>query len=580
MKNLTKLNWVLFLLIMVAVTVSCKKKETTLDAIASFTYKVDTIDFKKIHFTSASQNYSALSWDFGDNSAKSTEVNPVHTFPAVGDYVVKLSAAGTNGSSDVCIKKITIVDNNEQLTMLVGDVSKTWKLIRDVSTKRYPLECGPWDHSTIWWAVGNGNDELANRPCMLNDEWTFGRDGSLVYNANGDYWAEGGMFVPDNSCEPTTTMVGPNSEDLSAWGSGNHTFTLTATQITANGLGAFIGFYKLGNLQEVKVPQQYVTYNIIKLTDGAVDTLIIEGQYKWDASDGGYWRFVLVHYDDPSQEPPIPSHQPTASFTVAIDALMVTCTNTSTYGVTYLWDFGDGQTATTKDATHTYSTGGVYKIRLRTTNASGSSSTMQEVFVNATALTESDLIGAAWKVRMDTNSIFVGPALGSNAWYVVPFNFMNGGGTGPDDWSCMMDDEFTFSSGGVYTYATNGSARNDGYFGTPNGCWDDAAIAASGNGAAFGSGTHSFAFTPATATTKAVIDLKNGTTGAAFLGFYKGYYGGENSNSANPPNGGNTANKYYVMGYAKSATKAYLFVTVDISTAHDGSSSWSVILER
>ncbi|GAB1405026.1 hypothetical protein MASR1M74_22050 [Lentimicrobium sp.] len=66
----------------------------------------------------------------------------------------------------------------------------------------------------------------------------------------------------------------------------------------------------------------------------------------------------------------------------------------------------------------------------------------------------------------------------------------------------------------------------------------------------------------------------------AFIGFYKGYYGGENTNGANPPNGGNLTNQYEVMGYANTGSKEYLFVTVDVSAAHDGSASWSVVLER
>jgi hypothetical protein len=144
----------------------------------------------------------------------------------------------------------------------------------------------------------------------------------------------------------------------------------------------------------------------------------------------------------------------------------------------------------------------------------------------------------------------------------------------------MADDQFTFSGGGVYTYATMGSARNDGYFGTPNGCITDAQIAASGNGAAFGSATHSYAFTAATGTDRPVITLTNGGAFAAFIGFYKGYYGGENGDATKAPNGGNATNKYEVMGYANTGTKEYLFVSVDISVAHDGSSAWSVILER
>jgi hypothetical protein len=196
-------------------------------------------------------------------------------------------------------------------------------------------------------------------------------------------------------------------------------------------------------------------------------------------------------------------------------------------------------------------------------------------------MTEANLIGGAWQVRKEALSIFVGPGLGNSSWWNTPLNFLDGSSSGTDDWSCITNDEFIFSAGGVYQYKTNGDARNDGYMGTPNGCWSDAQVAASGNGAAFGSATHSFTFTPASGTDRPIITLTNGASGAAFLGFYKGYYGGENGSSANPPNGGATTNRYEVMSYIKEASgRETMVVSVDISGAKDGSSAWSVVLVR
>ena len=589
MKNRFNLSWAVLLILITALSISCKKKTTEPEVIASFTYQVDASDFKKVTFTSASQNYATLSWNFGDNTALSAEVNPVHIYAAVGAYTVKLTAVSPGGVTDSYSEVITIADPNIELTKLVGDVSKTWKLLRSTATLRYPLECGPFDHSTIWWAVGLNNDELAIRHCMLNDEWTFGRDGSMVFDAKGDFWAEAGIFAdPTNVCTPTTTMVGPLGEDLSAWGGGNFTFKMTggsAPTITALGKGAYIGFFKLGNGSETKLPLDSVRYNIIKLTDGAVDTLVIEGRYQWDATPGGYWRFVLVHYDDPSQEPPIPGNKPNASFTTATNGMVVTFTNTSTDANSYLWDFGDGQTSTDANPVHTFA-GGHYYITLSATNANGTGVASTMVFLSTAEITDALLQGGAWRVKADEKTVFVGGAMGDPAWWSVS-KVMLTIGTGGDNWTCMPDDEFTFSAGGGFSYNTMGSARNDGYFGGTNGCIDDAGIAASGNGAAFGScSTHTYTFTPATATTRAIITLTNGPGFAAFIGFYKGYNGiasgvkgGENSGT-DLPNFGSATNTYEVMGYANNGTNEYLFVSVDISILHDGTGAWSAILMR
>ena len=40
-------------------------------------------------------------------------------------------------------------------------------------------------------------------------------------------------------------------------------------------------------------------------------------------------------------------------------------------GLTYLWDFGDGETSTLAQPTHTYATGGVYRVRVTVTNGAG-----------------------------------------------------------------------------------------------------------------------------------------------------------------------------------------------------------------
>jgi PKD repeat protein len=506
------------------------------------------------------------------------------------------NSTGTGYGNEIHITTLESINPLPILSRLAGINSKTWKLLRVPSGNRYPLLVMPYDRSTIWWAMGLNNNELAIRPCMLNDEWTFGLDSSMKFDAKGDYWAEGGLFMPENICASTSYMVGPNGENQSAWGNGNHTFNFPnndTSKIQVVGLGAYLGLCKVGNGLEVKVPQLSVTYDLVKLCEGNVDTLIVETPFKFNAGDpdyGGIWQFVLVHYDNPADEPPIPGLKPEAGFTFTSDGPTVTFTNTTIGGVTYLWDFGDGQTSVLMNPSHTYATAGIFTISLTANNPNGSSTVKKDFYYSSiplTALTDSILQGAPWKVRLEENSIFVGSGLGKDDWWGVPLIFLNGSVTGMDNWSCIVDDEFTFGAGGTYTYATHGSARNDGYFGGANGCIDDATIAASGNSAAFGSATHSYQFTAAVGNGRPKIMLSNGLGKAAFIGFYKGYNGigsggagGENVNNSSVPNGGATTNTYEVMFYANSAVKETLVISVDFSNLHDGTMAWSVILER
>lgn len=588
MKNLIRNSWLLLLAAYLVSFASCKKDEVV-EVLSGFSYTIDQDDFRKVTFTNASQNYSKVSWDFGDNSAGSEEENPVHTYPGEGTYTVKLTATHPNGQdTDVSSQTITITDPDAELTKLVGDDSKSWKLLRVVAPGRWPLEVGPIDRSQVWWAQGRDNDEIALRPCIMNDEFIFGRDGSYTYDSNGDFWAEGGVFEPANLCQTTepANLTGPGGTDLSAFGDGTHAFTLASGKLTLTGLGAFIGLPKIGTDTEVNTPQQSVTLDVIKLFDGEVDTLILESKWKFADNTTGqpdaYWRVTLVHYDKPGDEPSLPNPLPQVGFTADINGLAVTFTNTSTYATSYSWDFGDGNTSTQENPTHTYASAGVYTVKLTATNDAGSSTAQQQLTVTSGAMTEADLIGSAWRIRNAENSVFVGPALGSNAWWGVPPNFLDGSSTGTDDWSCITNDEFIFNAGGSYEYKTNGDARNDGYMGSPNGCWSDAEVAASGNGAAFGSGTHSWSFTPASSSPsgRAIITVTNGASGAAFVGFYKGYYGGENIDGANPPNGGQPSNQYEVMSYLNDGTTETLTISVDISGDHNGSAAWTMVLVR
>lgn len=75
---------------------------------------------------------------------------------------------------------------------------------------------------------------------------------------------------------------------------------------------------------------------------------------------------------------------PTPAFTSSATGATVDFTNTSISGMaTYLWIFGDGNTATTMDASHTYATDGSYTVCLVVSDACGADSTCQTVVVTS-----------------------------------------------------------------------------------------------------------------------------------------------------------------------------------------------------
>ena len=68
------------------------------------------------------------------------------------------------------------------------------------------------------------------------------------------------------------------------------------------------------------------------------------------------------------------SNGPTAAFSWIASGLSVTFSNNSVDGITYLWDFGDGDTSTSSNSTviHTYATDGTYPVMLIANSPCGS----------------------------------------------------------------------------------------------------------------------------------------------------------------------------------------------------------------
>ncbi|MFM8347620.1 MAG: PKD domain-containing protein, partial [Bacteroidota bacterium] len=521
------LRRLLFQLAAVLLMVACSEEPESPPSvvIANFEFAVDKTDYRKVQFTNLTVGGVSYSWNFGDNSPASTDENPSHIFQSPGKYSVKLSAIGAKNITSTKSVDVEIKDPLAELKKLTGETSKSWKLIRNVSTGIYPLQVGPENRSQIWYALGLGN-EVGARPCLLNDEWVFNANGTFQYKTNGDFWADAGVIsstIGTDACHPSTSgnYLNVDGVNVSAWGDGQHAFALDADKktLTVTGNGAFIGLAKAGTSAEFKVPQSSVQYKVVRLADSTVDTLTIE-----TTIPGGYWRFVLVHYDNPAQEPAIPGAKPSANFSYAVDGPAVTFTNTSsgTGTISYSWNFGDGTSSTETSPVHNYSQDGVYTVTLTATNATGSTTKTQDVVISSAVITLSRLTGdvsKVWKLKPGVGSFKVGAGKGQG-------NYFGGDVDLSGDRPCAFNDEFIFkAAGNVYTYDTKGDIWTEPYMGVAFGCNPDSSLPSANAG--WGSGNHTFSFTAATANTPAYITV---TGTGAFIALPKAYNGGEYQN--------------------------------------------------
>ena len=137
--------------------------------------------------------------------------------------------------------------------------------------------------STVWWE--NTEQDLTDRSCHFDDEYIFRINGEFEYDNKGDFWAdsdEGGNIYPSDmgitvGCHPSSDWP----EQYKAWDSGVHNFSVTDSQLTVSGEGAWIGLYKIGTSGDVLVPQQSITYNIQSISSNRMELVADYGSQIW-----------------------------------------------------------------------------------------------------------------------------------------------------------------------------------------------------------------------------------------------------------------------------------------------------------
>ncbi|WP_026135713.1 hypothetical protein [Nafulsella turpanensis] len=311
----------LFLILLAGVFVSCSDKyEQELGPRPEGDFTVTPIEGMPNTFLLSSNVEEAFrhKW-FTDPAIGWREGGPTDTayFELAGTYDVKMIAMAPNGH--VVAEKNIVVEENapgvacagDNLALLTGcEESQTWVLDGEGS-----LWIGPVDESQTWWSLPAA--DLEARACVLNDEFTFFEDGTFIFENNGDFWVEEEAGAPhpadiglEIGCNPADAWP----EQYAAWNSGTHQFEVTEEELMVNGLGAFLGIYKVGGgVAAVAEPQESITYEIVELT---AEKLVVEYTF----GDGaGKWRFTFRPADlDPGEEPEEPE-MPLEENDIAVD---------------------------------------------------------------------------------------------------------------------------------------------------------------------------------------------------------------------------------------------------------------------
>jgi len=312
--------------------------DTTQAPIADFSFELQQ-DTQAVFTDESSSAAVEWAWDFGDGNT-SEEQNPVHTYSSTGTYTVCLTASNSQGSDQIC---------QDVVAGAAPQAAFSFDILNDSDVQF--------------------TDQSSNQP----DEWLwdFG-DGSTSTEQN-----------------PTHTYAQP----------GIYTVCLTATN--ALGSNQICQEVVLGAAPQAAFGFDVLNDNEVEFTDQSSNQ---PNEWAWDFGDGnssteqnpthtyaepGVYTVCLTVTNaissDQSCQDVVIAAPPQAGFSFELlnNSEVQFTDQSSNQPEEWLWEFGDGNSSTEQNPTHTYAEPGVYTVCLTVSNTGGSTQVCQDVTVGA-----------------------------------------------------------------------------------------------------------------------------------------------------------------------------------------------------
>ncbi len=284
----------------------------------------------------------SYTWDFGDGSPTENTVSPSHTFPA-GVFTVTLTDTifgwTTNCAHDTSMSTAAniVADYSFVTTNLTSNFTDL--TVNDDVT-------GSW-----LWDFGDGNTSTQQNP-------------THIYAAPGTYTVcltSTNSCISDSVCQSVTVCSPPTP---------SYTFNANSLTVdftdgsTVSGGTSWLWDLGDGNTSTQQNPSHTYsaagTYTVcLTVTDGC-------------ATDSVCQTVTVVNCPTP-----------TSYYTFTANSLNVDFMDGSTVtgSASWLWDFGDGNTSTQQNPSHTYAADGGYTVCLTVSDACGTDSVCQTVIV-------------------------------------------------------------------------------------------------------------------------------------------------------------------------------------------------------
>ncbi|MCB9232406.1 MAG: PKD domain-containing protein [Bacteroidia bacterium] len=328
----------------------CQTITVCLPLVSSFSTSTNSLT---ANFTDQSTGGAgSWQWDFGDGNS-STQQNPSHAYALGGTYNVCLSVTNSCTTSTVC----------QSVTVCVPVVAQFSQIVNNYIAYFTNFSSGS---ATGWhWDFGDGNTSTQQNP-------------SHTYASNGTYTA---CLISSNSCAAdtfcTTVTVNCPSPGTAFTHSTNGLTASFTDQSTGSVIGWAWDFGDGGTSVQQHPSHTYANngnYNVCLVTTNACGSNTLCQSVTVCAPVNGQFNFVVNNFD----------------------ALFV---DQSTGGTTaWAWDFGDGNTSTLQNPTHSYTVNGTYNVCLISSSTCSSDTVCKTVTINCVQ----PLASFTWSVSGNT----------------------------------------------------------------------------------------------------------------------------------------------------------------------------------
>jgi gliding motility-associated-like protein len=305
--------------------------------VSSFTAKDNCIGSSST-FTSTSTGASKYAWTFGDGGVSSSQ-STIRTYGKVGSYDVSLTAISVNGCTNISTKTINI---NAKPQAFFGATSTCIGNSVPFSN----LSTFPSGTGTYLWRFGDGNTSNAKDP-------------SYLYGAPGNYDVSLVAITPAGCRDSINDLIKIFSKPQASF---------TANQVCDGQKVEFINTSSGGTIQNWD------------FGDGSGDNSFSPSHVY--AGPNTYKVKLQITSGDNCKD----EFEANAIVNPKADLLFfgedhchgtkTTFTNSSSGVSFYSWTFGDGDSTTTVQPSHTYANSGTYSVKLRGMTSKGCVTTL------------------------------------------------------------------------------------------------------------------------------------------------------------------------------------------------------------